>query len=122
VSGTKITYLSQSGRRVDQIISICIVHGLDGNSMDTFTCEPQNTKSDPPVVWPRDLLPKRTGFENTRIVTYGYNSRLFDRHSSSNIRVWSKNLLKDLEKVADADKASSVTSQNIVFSLQRVAF
>lgn len=87
--------------------------------MDTFAWDPKTKKSHLPIIWPRDLLPKRRGFENTRIMTYGYNADLFDRHAHSDMRVWSKNLLKALGRLADADKVSSTISQNTISSLLR---
>lgn len=88
--------------------------------MDTFAWNSKTNKPKLPVVWPRDLLPKRSGFENTRIITYGYNADLFDRHANSDLRVWSKNLLKALEQLGDADKVGLVPSQLAVSTLVKL--
>ncbi|KAK8189294.1 uncharacterized protein BKA78DRAFT_319145 [Phyllosticta capitalensis] len=53
----------------DATIDIVAVHGLGGDSFSTFT------KND--CLWIRDLLPSVSGFENTRIMTFGYKASVF---------------------------------------------
>jgi hypothetical protein len=52
----------------DDLSSICAVHGLGGHAFDTWM---GYTK-----MWLRDHLPKHPQFQNSRIMTYGYDSVL----------------------------------------------
>ncbi|KAH8807181.1 hypothetical protein F5884DRAFT_338992 [Xylogone sp. PMI_703] len=52
-------------------IDICAVHGLNGNAFDTWMA---NAK-----MWLRDILPHDEPFQNSRIMTFGYNSTLVDK-------------------------------------------
>lgn len=51
--------------------SICAVHGLNGNAFDTWMGESK--------MWLRDMLPEDDRFKRCRIMTFGYNSALFDK-------------------------------------------
>ena len=44
-------------------------------------------------MWLRDMLPEAGGFENARIMTFGYNSRLRDRANLVDIIGWADALL-----------------------------
>jgi hypothetical protein len=44
-------------------------------------------------MWLRDILPETGGFENARIMTFGYNSRLRDRANLVDITGWADALL-----------------------------
>jgi hypothetical protein len=78
------------------------VHGLDGNAIDTFTCDMSDCE--PPILWPRDLLAKCENFKAARIMTYGYNSSLFDGKDKTDIRDWSGNLLRALGTLRNHDE------------------
>jgi len=45
-------------------------------------------------MWLRDLLPPKTPFQQSRIMTFGYNSTLVNRKSTARIRHWADELLK----------------------------
>jgi pimeloyl-ACP methyl ester carboxylesterase len=50
-------------------VSIIAVHGLGGDSYNTWT------DSESGKLWLRDLLPLSKGFGNARIMTFGYDAR-----------------------------------------------
>ncbi|KAF5001057.1 hypothetical protein FDECE_11072 [Fusarium decemcellulare] len=54
----------------DAKVDIVFVHGLNGDRVKTWTSE--ETKKNPSVFWPRDLLPSKC--ENARILSFGYNA------------------------------------------------
>ncbi|KAF4461304.1 ribonuclease p mrp subunit [Fusarium albosuccineum] len=54
----------------DAKVDIVFVHGLNGDRVKTWTSE--ETKKNPSVFWPRDLLPNKC--ENARILSFGYNA------------------------------------------------
>lgn len=78
--------------------SICAVHGLGGNAMDTFQAD---TK-----MWLRDLLPGTHPFQTARIMTFGYNSTLFETHSKDRLQNWADYLLRGLEEVRQGAAAN----------------
>jgi hypothetical protein len=84
-----------------------LVHGLDGNSIDTFVYDSDEKKS-LPILWPRDLLPQLPEFKSTRIMTYAYNADLFDGNDVSEMQDWYGNLLGALGQLADIDKVSCI--------------
>ena len=58
------------------LFSICLIHGLAGNSKETWTF--RSPKSRKAVFWPRDLLPKQ--IPRARILTYGYETDVASSH------------------------------------------
>lgn len=58
--------------------------------MDTFA---KKKEGSPVVIWPRDILPKVDGFQNTRIMTFDYNSKILDRSDDTRPSDWAKDLL-----------------------------
>ena len=48
------------------------------------------------MMWLRDLLPKSTPFNTSRIMTFGYNSALFDKRSNDRMRDWADELLRQV--------------------------
>jgi hypothetical protein len=56
------------------------------------------------TLWPRDLLAKHGDFKATRIMTYGYNSSLFERKDTTDMRSWSSGLIKALENLRNSDE------------------
>ena len=50
-------------------ISIIFVHGLRGHRLNTWTKQG--------ICWPKDLLAKEPGLSNVRILSFGYDSRIF---------------------------------------------
>jgi Putative serine esterase (DUF676) len=79
--------------------SICAIHGLDGNAMDTFTSESK--------LWLRDLLPTVPPFEGARIMSFGYNSRLFERETMDHVQDWAEYLLSAVGNTREDSVASS---------------
>ncbi|KAF5606142.1 uncharacterized protein FSUBG_6256 [Fusarium subglutinans] len=76
---------------------ICAVHGLGGNAIDTWT-------TDRGKMWLRDLLPEHPNFENSRIMTFGYDSDLTDRSTVMELENWADTLLRSLNEVRTGDE------------------
>jgi hypothetical protein len=74
---------------IDVELSICFVHGLNGDPLKSWTSE-----SPEKCCWPRDLLPKH--FPSARIMTFGYNANLWSDTSKGRIAEFSENLLAEL--------------------------
>ncbi|KAI0156339.1 hypothetical protein GGR57DRAFT_463109 [Xylariaceae sp. FL1272] len=66
---------------------IVFVHGLGGGS--------EHTWSKDGILWPRDLLPRQDAFQNTTIMSFGYDSD-FKKSSTLNIHDFAKSLVNDL--------------------------
>ncbi|KAF4498687.1 hypothetical protein FAGAP_5165 [Fusarium agapanthi] len=81
---------------------ICAVHGLGGNAIDTWT-------TDRGKMWLRDLLPEHPNFENSRIMTFGYDSDLTDRSTVMELENWAETLLRSLNEVRTGDKVATIT-------------
>ncbi|KAJ0104453.1 hypothetical protein J7T55_010919 [Diaporthe amygdali] len=83
-------------------ISICAVHGLNGNAFDTFAWEGRE-------MWLRDFLPEsrpfHPEFSRARIMTYGYSSLLRDNKNTTGLDEWSLGLL---QSVSAARRSPSV--------------
>ncbi|ORX93581.1 Alpha/Beta hydrolase protein [Clohesyomyces aquaticus] len=97
-----LTVLFSPDSEDDIELDICFVHGLLGNSMDTFSkLDKSDKQSQRVVVWPRDILP--AALQNrARIMTFDYNSNVFDKTSlSDNPNKWARDLLVELEKARD---------------------
>ena len=77
--------------------SICAVHGLGGNAMDTWTAA--NNK-----MWLRDFLPVSEYFAKSRIMTFGYDSDLTDSRSVMRIENWAQSLLDSVNQVRLSNK------------------
>lgn len=63
--------------------SIIAVHGLGGHAFRTWASQDQ-------FMWLRDALPRQ--IPDARVMTYGYNSALFDSQTVANIRDFAKRL------------------------------
>ncbi len=66
---------------------MCAIHGLNGNGFDTWAAN---------KMWLRDMLPTTEPFATSRIMTFGYQSGLDDRETTSGIRHWAIALLTQL--------------------------
>jgi len=66
-------------------------------------------------MWLRDLLPK--DLPNTRIMTYGYNSNLFEDASIGRIRDFAKGLLNDVDGYRIGEVCTAVLQQAIDYQL-----
>ena len=66
---------------------LVFVHGLGGGSRSTWTKE-----GGPSPYWPQEWLPKDSGFQDVRILSFGYNSN-WDKESTLNIHDFAKSLL-----------------------------
>jgi hypothetical protein len=69
--------------------SICAVHGLNGNAFDTWAWEEH--------MWLRDFLPWQ--LEESRVMTFGYSSRLGDSGNMSSLEEWAYGLLSAVSSV-----------------------
>lgn len=68
--------------------SIVAVHGLNGDSIKTWT-EPESKQ-----LWLRDLLPQK--LSRARIMTFGYNARPLLQNSVADIKDYAMDLLECL--------------------------
>jgi hypothetical protein len=57
-------------------------------------------------MWLRDLLPTTTPFDQARIMTFGYNSKIVDKSSLSGLKEWADDLLSRLSSVRTSDEVS----------------
>lgn len=81
------------------ILSICVIHGLNGNGFDTFAKSSDN-KGEPVAMWPRDFLQQETkDLGRPRVMTFDYNSSLIDPHDHGNINEWAESLLRHLNRL-----------------------
>ncbi|KAJ5981898.1 hypothetical protein N7522_013526 [Penicillium canescens] len=100
--GLHILY-EPEGNDAEAEIDIVAVHGLGGDSFETWTH--QQTK----CLWLRDLLPESKKFKNARIMTFGYDASAFtgplkSRHAR--IFTFAQTLLSDLDDVRTSDTES----------------
>ncbi|UPK97374.1 hypothetical protein LCI18_008309 [Fusarium solani-melongenae] len=87
-----ITVLFQHAE-VSQIkMDICAIHGLGGNAIDTWTAK--NGK-----MWLRDYLPSTGYFDQSRIMTFGYDSDLTSKESVMTVDSWADSLLEYLSLI-----------------------
>jgi len=80
------SYISALTRLIT--FSIVAIHGVGGDRINTWC------KGD--TLWLRDLLPEYLSDFSLRISSFGYNSTIFGRSSSSQIRDCAERLLKEL--------------------------
>lgn len=67
--------------------------------MDTWT-------TDKGEMWLRDLLPNTASFGTSRIMTFGYDSDLRDRHATMTSESWAQTLLQYLSAVRTSKQVS----------------
>ncbi|KAH9887455.1 hypothetical protein F4778DRAFT_427699 [Xylariomycetidae sp. FL2044] len=82
-----LTLLHQAAENITPAAHIVFVHGLGGGSEHTWS------KDD--TLWPRDLLPRHHGFQNTTIFSFGYDSD-FKKSSTLNIHDFANSLVNGL--------------------------
>ncbi|KAI4262525.1 MAG: hypothetical protein L6R42_002303 [Xanthoria sp. 1 TBL-2021] len=72
------------------IVDIIFVHGLGGTSQETWS-----RNRDPQFFWPREWLPSEPGFEQARILSFGYNAHFASsgRENVLDIADFAKDLL-----------------------------
>ncbi|KAI0103382.1 hypothetical protein GGR51DRAFT_524741 [Nemania sp. FL0031] len=73
-------------------LDICAVHGFNGNAFDTFAWAGGK-------MWLRDFLPSHPQLKQSRIMTYGYSSRLIDNANTSGVAEWASDLLRQVSSV-----------------------
>ncbi|TPX16068.1 uncharacterized protein E0L32_004063 [Thyridium curvatum] len=88
---TPLDHASQSESHVDVIA----ISGLGGHAFGSFK------DRDGPFMWLRDALP--LDFPGSRILVYGYNTRLHQSHSFQNLIDLSRALLGDLQGLRGRD-------------------
>jgi hypothetical protein len=76
------------------------IHGLDGDSMNTWTHEKSK------VLWLRDLLPQN--FPNARIMTFGYKARFKNFTAHQELRAISLNLLAGLAALRKSEEVENL--------------
>ncbi|KAF8246854.1 hypothetical protein K440DRAFT_317469 [Wilcoxina mikolae CBS 423.85] len=64
-------------------MNIIAIHGLNGHAFNTWTCGDR--------MWLRDFLPEQVS--RVRVMTYGYNSNVWDRSSTTTIPEFAQGLL-----------------------------
>ena len=72
-------------------VDFVFIHGLDGDRTRTWTSEKMSE------IWPQALLPR--DFPHARILSWGYQSSLFQANSRDSITQRSLGLLRDLRSV-----------------------
>ena len=73
-------------------LSICAIHGLNGNAFDTWAWEGR-------VMWLRDFLPKEKSLARLRVMTFGYSSLARDKKNTSSLFEWSSDLLQSISAI-----------------------
>ena len=101
MSYTKSISISKvEGILFTQFLSICAVHGLNGNAFESWVAKTNHK------MWFRDLLPLSKPFDQARIMTFGYSSQLSDRANLSGINEWAHHLLASVSSVRASQKVS----------------
>ncbi|KAK0614407.1 hypothetical protein B0T14DRAFT_570343 [Immersiella caudata] len=72
-------------------LDICTLHGLNGNAFDTFASQS--------YMWPLDFLPEHSHLQRSRVMTYGYSSRLRDDSNVSGLLEWASGFLSEVSSV-----------------------
>jgi hypothetical protein len=85
----RLTYMSSRFTR-----SIVFVHGLGGDTTQTWTWQHQGDSAKTPVCWPKDLLPAARPL--TRVFSYGYNADVHKNDSVAGIRDHARTILERL--------------------------
>lgn len=80
---------------LDRVADIIFVHGLGGSSHGTWT-----DGHDPQKFWPQKWLPVEPALSQTRILTFGYDSRF--SVGAMGIQDWAKSLLFELKFARDS--------------------
>jgi hypothetical protein len=83
-----------SSRLMLIVISICAVHGLNGNAFETWAWDDH--------MWLRDFLPSHPQLKTSRVMTYGYSSLLKDRGNRSSLEEWAHGLLGSVSSVRES--------------------
>ncbi|KAL1838860.1 hypothetical protein VTJ49DRAFT_2113 [Mycothermus thermophilus] len=93
----------------EPLLELVFVHGLGGGSIKTWCFAEDVTK-----FWPKEWLPKESGFGNIRIYSYGYDADWQASKSTSTINVhdFGRELL---EKIRNSTHILSSTTNPIVF-------
>ncbi|KAF5671213.1 AAA ATPase domain-containing protein [Fusarium heterosporum] len=109
--GITVLYEYRHSEQVE--MDICVVHGLGGNAMDTWTSEGG-------TMWPRDYLKSSEYFEKSRVMSFGYDSDLTDRKSTMTLEDWAEALLRSVDEVRVSDKV--VTSGSASLDAEEPAY
>jgi hypothetical protein len=88
-----------------ETISIVLIHGLNGDSISTWTSTV--TKS----CWASDLEFLPPLFPTARVLTFGYNANIMKNAVEGRITEFAENLLGELEGVRYRDAVSSLSNQ-----------
>lgn len=89
--------------------SVVLVHGLGGDTTQTWTWQAEAGSPKSSVCWPQELLPAARPL--TRVLSYGYNADIHNNRSIASIRDHSRTILERLiARRHDAD-----TKRPIVF-------
>lgn len=76
----------------DRAADIIFVHGLGGSSQLSWSFN-----KDLSLFWPKEWLPSEPGFQNVRILTFGYNAHFMSQSKDLfNISDFAKDLLMQL--------------------------
>jgi hypothetical protein len=96
---------------VTVVADLIFVHGLGGGSRSTWA-----KSDDPSLYWPKEWLPKDTGFQDVRIHSFGYDSN-WHKESTLNVYDFAKSLLSSIQDCPLIPRDSSV--RNISFYFRR---
>lgn len=98
--GLNVLYEPNDGA---SIVDIIFVHGLGGTSQKTWS-----RNRDPQFFWPREWLPLEPGFEQARILSFGYNAHFASsgRENVLDIADFAKDLLFGMKYGLNKDSQS----------------
>lgn len=92
-------------------ISICLVHGINGSGIDTFSHREDKEVHQAYKHWARDFL--KDDFQTARVMVYDYCAQMFERQYRADPEVWPDDLLQELDAVrAGIDRR--VSSQPVI--------
>ncbi|KAK0645816.1 Alpha/Beta hydrolase protein [Cercophora newfieldiana] len=81
---SKVLYDPESRGRGTAAVDVVLVHGLDGDLVETWAHTTTDTKPLRRVVWPETLLPKV--LPRARVLSFGYNGDIYHNNSVAGIR------------------------------------
>ena len=88
-----LSVLYDPGAAQAPIVDIILVHGLGGTSIRTW-CQ----NGDRSLCWPKNWLPREPGFEQVRVLTFGYDAGILSRTKTvSSISDFAKTLLSEMK-------------------------
>ncbi|KAJ4319924.1 hypothetical protein N0V84_006107 [Fusarium piperis] len=112
--GITVLFQHADVSQIKMDLSICAIHGLGGNAIDTWTAK--NGK-----MWLRDYLPSTGYFNESRIMTFGYDSDLTSKESVMTVDNWADSLLQYLSLIRRSQQAAQRSEDDISQALSKRA-